>query len=85
MKIITFVIENNYKMKPIEGQYFYARHRNRIGVWKWDKVWDNGASGDFIADFNSREDARVFVWQMNGWGIPEKALDGKQIIRNMVK
>jgi len=63
---------NTFKAKV--GQYFYGRHRNYFGVWIWEKVWENGASGKFVADFSSREEARTYVWKMNGWGTPETAL-----------
>ena len=56
------------------GQYFYGRHRNRFGVWVYDVVTDNFSSGKFVEDFKSREEARAFVWKMNGWGTPKTAL-----------
>lgn len=56
------------------GQYFYGRHRSSFGVWVYDRVWENGSSGQFIADFQSREEARAFVWKMNGWGTPKTTL-----------
>lgn len=58
----------NNTRKEKDGQYFYGCHRNYYGVWVWDHVWENGASGRFVADFNTREEARAFVWRMNGWG-----------------
>lgn len=56
------------------GQYFYGRHRNMIGVWVYDHVWENGSSGQFVCDFHTREEARRFVWEKNGWGTPKTAL-----------
>ena len=58
------------------GQYFYGRHRSSFGVWVYVYVnEENGSSsGAFVADFQSREEARAYVWKMNGWGVPKKAL-----------
>ena len=62
-------------MKAILGQYYYAPHRRSFGVWQWTSVNENGASGTFIKDFRSKEEAREYVWQMNGWGKPSKRLN----------
>ena len=63
-------------MKAKLGQYHYAPHRSFWGVWQWTEVSENGgACGTFIKDFRSREEAREFVWQMNGWGKPSKRLN----------
>ena len=58
------------------GQYFYGRHRSSFGVWVYDYVNNEtgSSSGQFVADFKSREDARAYVWKMNGWGTPKTAL-----------
>ena len=53
-------------MKAILGQYYYAPHRRNFGVWQWTEVSENGACGTFIKDFRSKEEAREYVWQMNG-------------------
>ena len=63
-------------MKAVLGQYHYAPHRYSYGVWIWTEVNENSASGTFVKDFNSREEARVFVWKMNGWGTPNTPLKG---------
>lgn len=67
---------NNILNKAKVGQYFYGRHRNDFGVWVYDFVdAEKGcASADFVCDFQSREEARAFVWKMNGWGVPKVAL-----------
>jgi hypothetical protein len=57
------------------GKYYYAPHRNSWGVWQWDWVSETGASGTFIKDFFSKEEARKFVWEMNGWGKPKTKLN----------
>ena len=49
------------------GQYHYGRHRSQFGVWVCNFVTENASSSSFVADFNSREEARQFVWKMNGW------------------
>lgn len=59
---------------PKVGQYCYGRHRNCFGVWVYDRVWEGGSSANFVADFQSREEARVYVWKMNGWGTPKTTL-----------
>ena len=58
------------------GQYFYGRHRNSWGVWIWDYVSEDGtsSSGSFVGDFEYREEARAYVWAMNGWGKPKARL-----------
>ena len=63
---------NNAKV----GQYFYSRHRRSWGVWVWTWVSEDGtsASGEFCGDFWDREEARAYVWKMNGWGEPKKKL-----------
>lgn len=64
---------NNARTEKV-GQFFYGCHRSRYGVWVWDHVWQNGASGKFICDFNTREEARRYVWIQNGWGVPKSSL-----------
>lgn len=61
-------------MNAVLGQYHYAPHRNYYGVWVWTYVGKDSATGEFIKDFDSREEARQFVWKMNGWGRPKTAL-----------
>lgn len=63
-------------MKIKVGQYFYGRHRNKFGVWIYDFVScdSKSSSGSFVCDFREREEARLFVWKMNGWGVPATAL-----------
>ena len=62
-------------MKATLGQYYYSPHRRSWGVWQWDMVSENGATGQFIKDFRTKEEAREFVWKMNGWGKPSKKLN----------
>ena len=62
-------------MKAVLGQYHYAPHRCYWGVWQWTEVSENGACGRFIKDFRSKEEAREYVWQMNGWGKPLRKLN----------
>lgn len=51
-----------------EGQYYYAPHRNKWGVWKVGKIAPNGAHIDeFIMDFSTKIQAENFVYKMNGW------------------
>lgn len=64
----------DYRKTCKVGQYFYGRHRSSFGVWVYVSVWEKGASANFVADFQSREEARIYVWKMNGWGTPKTAL-----------
>lgn len=78
VKVIHYICINKrmITMKAVLGQYHYAPHRSFWGVWQWTEVSDNGgACGTFIKDFRSREEAREFVWQMNGWGKPRTKLN----------
>lgn len=74
---INEVIDNKISrnMKATLGQYYYAPHRRNFGVWQWTEVSENGACGTFIKDFMSKEEAREYVWQHNGWGKPSKKLN----------
>jgi len=56
------------------GMYHYGRHRSSFGVWVCVCVTKDFASSDFVADFASREAARKYVWEKNGWGTPKTAL-----------
>jgi hypothetical protein len=67
--------EKQATMKAILGQYYYAPHRRNFGVWQWTEVSGNGAYGTFIKDFRSKEEAREYVWLMNGWGKPKTKLN----------
>ena len=66
--------EIDYRKTFKVGQYHYGRHRHQFGVWVCDHVTKSSASSSFIADFSSREEARAYVWKMNGWGTPKAAL-----------
>ena len=50
-----------------EGQYYYARHRSMWGVWRAGKEINGFRDDDFIKDFVNKEDARKYVYQLNGW------------------
>ena len=67
--------EKEITMKAILGQYHYAPHRRLWGVWVWTSVSEHGVSGTFVKDFMSKEEAREYVWAMNGWGQPSKKLN----------
>ena len=77
VKVIHFICINKrmITMKAILGQYYYAPHRRSFGVWQWTEVSETGACGTFIKDFRSKEEAREYVWQMNGWGKPKTKLN----------
>ena len=62
-------------MKAILGQYYYSPHYRYWRVYQWEMVDENGAMGKSIKDFHTKEEAREFVWQMNGWGKPKNKLN----------
>ena len=69
------ISKQQYIMRAILGNFYYAPHRTQWGVWQWDWVSENGASGKFIKDFRSKEEARAFVWENNGWGTPKTKMN----------
>ena len=77
VKVIHYICidKRMITMKAILGQYYYAPHRRSFGVWQWTEVSETGACGTFIKDFRSKEEAREYVWQMNGWGKPRTKLN----------
>ena len=50
-----------------EGQYFYARHRNKWGVWKRGNTVNGVTQSQFISDFQTQTQAKDFVYKMNGY------------------
>lgn len=53
-----------------DGEYYYAPHRRKWGVWK--RVIPDGdtsgtMTGTFVQDFETKEEARRFVYEKNGW------------------
>ena len=56
---------NNFE--PKEGQYYYAPHRNKWGVWKAGKVINGVQMSQFIMDFSTQVQAKDFVYKMNGF------------------
>lgn len=61
-------------MKAVLGQYYYKPHRNYWMVWQWTSVGEMTAMGSKVKDFFDLEEARRYVWRMNGWGTPRTAL-----------
>lgn len=51
----------------IRGEYFYRRHRSLWGVWRHVDDGNGHSHGDFVQDFGTREEARAFVYEKNGW------------------
>ncbi len=50
-----------------DGQYYYAPHRRQWGVWQYHDLGNGNASGTFIKDFPTKEQASDFVYEKNGW------------------
>ena len=67
--------QNGITMKARLGQYYYAPLRNYWGVWQWTYVSETGAMGSKVTEFFDKEEAREYVWKMNGWGKPSKKLN----------
>ena len=66
--------EKDMTMKAKLGQYYYAPLRNYWGVWQWTSVSETGAMGTKVTEFFDKEEARRYVWTMNGWGEPKNKL-----------
>ena len=49
-----------------DGEYYYRPHRTHWGVWRNTNTSD-GARGTFIRDFYTKEEAKRFVYDNNGW------------------
>jgi len=50
-----------------DGLYYYAPLRSIWGVWI-NHVGEHGVThGEFVADFPTRDAARAFVFEKNGW------------------
>ena len=62
-------------MKPELGKYYYSPIRNYYAVWQWTSVSATGAMGSKVKEFFDKEEAREYVWKMNGWGKPSKKLN----------
>lgn len=49
-----------------EGQYYYLPHRRFWGVWVNHNLENGSSYGEFIKDFRTKEEAKAFVYEMNG-------------------
>ena len=54
-------------MEVREGQYYYAPHRRSWGVWKKGATINGYTMDAFVTDFATKERARTYVYNMNGW------------------
>ena len=74
-KVLSLYYKTNGKalnnMKAQVGKYFFGRHRRCWGIWQWDSVGNGCASGTFIKDVFTYEDAVKEVYRLNGWGEPK--------------
>ena len=59
------------------GEYYYQIRFNHFNVYVYTSVSENGAIGTKVAEFGDREEARRFVWEKNGWGVPKSPLSKK--------
>ena len=48
------------------GQYYYAAHGRRWGIWLW-KEFGSGGIGEFVKDCQTKDEARSEVYRLNGW------------------
>lgn len=60
--------------EPKLGEYHYALRGNSWNVYVWTDVREGSASADFVARFNTKDDARAFVYEKNGWNEPKNGL-----------
>ena len=61
---------------PRVGQYQYDRRGRGWKVYKVDFVSENGYSASYTGlYFSDIEEARNYVWKMNGWGTPKSKLN----------
>ena len=59
-------------MKPTINKYFFGRHRGTWGIWQWTAVYNNGAAtGSFIKDVCTYDEAVREVYHLNGWETPK--------------
>ena len=54
-------------MNVKDGQYYYAPHRRQWGIWQYHDLGNGNASGTFIKDCPTKEEARKEVYRLNGW------------------
>ena len=51
-----------------DGLYYYAPKRVTWGVWRNHVCKESGCEyGEFIGEFKTKEEARDYVYTMNGW------------------
>lgn len=50
-----------------DGEYYYAPHRRKWGVWQWQELGGGFGAGSFVGDFNTKEEAEREVYRLNGW------------------
>ena len=58
-----------------DGQLYYAPYRRRWGVWVNHASIGGTAFGEFVRDYDTKEEARQYVFRMNGWEQKEKNND----------
>lgn len=49
------------------GQYSYGPHYRCTGVWKCTYNDGSRSTGEFVCDFSTKEEAKKYVYKMNGW------------------
>ena len=59
-------------MKAKVGTYFFGRHRRNWGIWQYDFVGETSATGRFVKNVFSYEEAVREVYRLNGWGEPKR-------------
>jgi len=55
------------KFVPSDGQYYYRPHRSQYGIWQHHELPDGYASGTFIKDVPTKQEAMEEVRILNGW------------------
>ena len=51
------------------GQYHYAKHHKNIGIWVCVLATENKTSHEFVKDVKTWDEAKEYVYKMNGWNI----------------
>ncbi len=54
-------------MNRQDGQYYYAPHCRKWGIWQWHDNGGGAGSGTFYKDYPTKEEARKEVYRLNGW------------------
>ena len=67
-----FVVQKKIKtMKAQVGKYYFGRHYNAWGIWRYTMVSQNGTCAEHIKDVRTYDEAVNEMYRLNGWGVPK--------------